>query len=164
MDTLQLTPDDGITDEMLADFARELVISPTNKNYVAARIAGGDFVQMSALLERADNPEFKALVHRLNKETPDSHKLQSKEAFIVEVRDKMSGMHGKMWLDTAKFVAEMCGFIGSGNIGGASLTVNVMQVPATPHTQNEKNVWEDRASSYAAQLVQEGKDLSNGDT
>lgn len=146
--------DDGVSDDLLRQLAAAVIKNPTNREAAAIRICGGDLEKMQRLMHAATSTTFTELVLQYSNElSPDDH-LKNKTEFSIEVQDKMSGMSGKLWLEAAKFYAQLRGFTET-----ASTTVNVQNVitiPAAPATLDE---WQNGAMQYSDHLQNEAKQI-----
>lgn len=145
--------------ELAAQYAAELARDPTNAYGIAMRLTFGDFskANMMATTWRGD-AVFQKAVREAQSEMTKFDMMKTKDDFILEVQTKMSELNGKLWIETAKFYAELRGFIEKDG-GGQTFIQNVIQVPA----EVPLDEWERRAAASQAKLQSEAK-LINDNT
>lgn len=146
-------------EELAGQFAYELARDPANAYPIALRLTFGDFNKAMEMANVWKNdPAFQQAVREAQMHMTKFDRLKTKEDFAYEVQEKMSGMSGKIWLETARFFAELRGFVKKDETP-QTLIQNVMVVPA------EKSVdeWEAEASARQRKLQDEAK-IINGDS
>ena len=140
------------SDELLAQFAHEIVRNPHDRYGHAVRACDGDFAKVAELMQFADSSEFNALLMRIKKNMTELDKSYTKEQFMSAVQDKMNGFEGELWLKTAQFFAKLKGWTVE---NGPTIAIqnNVIAVPAN----QPMNAWEQSAVSHQQNLQAEAR-------
>lgn len=143
--------------ELAGQYILELARDPANAYAIAMRLTFGDFGKANIMATAWRNdPEFQRLLREAQSNITAMDMLKTKEEFTQDVQDKMSGMSGKIWLETAKFFAELRGFIDKEN-NGPTFIQNVIQVPMDQGLDE----WEKKAAASQRKLQNEAR-LING--
>lgn len=150
--TFDVTYDTGVTDELLVEFAKALMANPTNREHTALRICGGDFDLMQRLMQRASTTDFTTAMLSLQREMTTEERLQTKADFCIEVRDKISGFNGELWLKGATFYAKLMGFTEE-KINNTT----IQNVIVVPQGAPDPDAWSAGAAQYASKLQAEAK-------
>lgn len=152
-----------VEDELLDQFAIEIIKAPADKDQAAFRLCMGDFQKARALMMASETPAFIQRLIAMRNAMPKSERLIKKDDFMIECKEAMANTQGALKLEWAKFYAKMAGFVDE------SATINnmihVVSVPAAPQQNNvhEVNDWEARTLEHQTNLKREAKKLNRGD-
>lgn len=138
-------------DELLVQFAHEIIRNPHDRYGHAVRVCDGDWDKVTELLKYADTPEFSSLLMRCKANLTEMDKTYTKEQFLMTVQDKMNGFDGELWLKTAQFYAKLKGWASE----QAMVQIN-NNVIAMPPTQT-MNSWEQGAVNHQKNLQDEAR-------
>lgn len=159
MDDLALSCISAADEELAGHFAYELARDPSNAYAIATRLTYGDFSKALEMVNTWRNDAaFQVALREAQKAITALDMLRSKEEFALEVQDKMGAMTGKMWIEAAKFYADLRGFIKKEEVP-TTLIQNVIQVPADMSLDE----WERNASASQRKLQDEAR-VINGDS
>lgn len=150
-----IAPED---EELAGQFAYEIARDPSNSYAIAVRLTYGDVPKAIRMTtEWKNDAAFQAAVREAQQALTSFDLLRTKEEFALEVQEKMGAMQGKVWIEAAKFYADLRGFIKKEEVP-TTFIQNVIQVPATQSADD----WEKQAQAHQRQLQDEAK-VINGD-
>lgn len=152
-----------IEDELLDQFAVEIIKAPADKDQTAFRLCMGDFQKARALMMASESPAFVQRLISMRNAMPKTERLIKKEDFMIECKEAMANTQGALKLEWAKFYAKMAGFVDESTT--INNMVHVINVPEAPSPHNEKDVtaWEAAALEHQTNLKREAKKLNRGD-
>lgn len=144
-----IAPED---EELAGQYIYEIAKDPANAYGIAMRLSCGDYHKATVMNTqwRAD-PHFQSALRDMQKNMTAGDRLMSKEELALAVQEKMTGLSQKLWLDAARFYADLQGYIKKDTIN-TNVTTNVMVVPA----DQDFSSWE----LSAVQQQQELKDAA----
>lgn len=142
---------DKFSDEVLLQFAHEIIRNPNDRNAHAVRACDGDWNKATLLLRYAETPEFTQLLVRCKQNMSEMDKTYTKEQFLVAVQDKMNSFDGELWLKTAQFYAKLKGWVSEQPM--LNIQNNVIAMPATQSTSE----WEANAVKQQRDLKAEAR-------
>lgn len=146
-------------EELAGQYAYELAKEPADPYPVAMRLVHGDLSKAAVMVNvwRQD-PAFQQAVRDAQSAMTKFDRLHTKEDFSIEVQDRMKGMTGKVWIEAAKFYADLRGFIKKEE-APTTLIQNVITVPADSSFDD----WEKVAAASQRKLQEEAR-VINGDS
>lgn len=145
-----IKPDDV---DLAGEYAFALARDPANAYGVAMRLTFGDVSKATEMATLWRNDQlFQSAVREAMRNMDENDKLQTKEEFCVEVQEKLSQLSGKVWIEGAKFYAELRGFISKEQAPN-TLIQNVIQLPADASADD----WEKKAAAQQKKLQDEAK-------
>lgn len=152
-----------IEDELLDQFAIEIIKTPADKDQAAFRLCMGDYNKARALLAASETNEFVQRLMALRNSMPKSERLIKKEDFMIECKESMANAHGALKLEWAKFYAKLAGYVDEG--ATINNMIHVVSVPAAPQQNNVEavNDWEARTHARQTNLKTEAKKLNRGE-
>lgn len=152
-----------LEDELVEQFAIEIIKSPADRDQAAFRLCFGDYAKSQELMRVANTPEFTRRLIELRAKMPAASRLISKDDFMVECKSEMSNTKGALRLEWAKLYAKLAGFVDEGTT--INNTVHVISVPQSPqqHDIRDVNAWEASTMGHQKALQDDAKKISRGD-
>jgi len=146
---------DKFSDEVLLQFAHEIIRNPHDRNGHAVRACDGNWEKATQLMRYSETPEFTQLLIRCKQNMSEMDKTYTKEQFLVTVQDKMNGFDGELWLKSAQFYAKLKGWVSDQPM--LNIQNNVIAMPAAqPVSEWEQNaVNNQRALKDEARIINE---------
>lgn len=139
------------SDELLVQFAHDIIRNPHDRNGHAVRACDGDWGRATELMRYAETPEFNTLLMKCKSTFTEMDRAYTKEQFLVNVQDKMNAFEGELWLKAAQFYAKLRGWTSE----QAMVQIN-NNVIAMPPSQN-MNDWERGAVNHQKNLQDEAR-------
>ena len=158
MSELSLSCISAEDEELAGLYAYELARDPANAYPIAVRLTYGDYGKAFIMANQWKNdPAFQVALREATAALTKFDMLKNKDEFALEVQEKMGSMTGKLWLEAARFYADLRGFIKKEEVP-TTLIQNVIQIPADATADD----WEKKASRMQRELQEEAK-VINGD-
>lgn len=146
-------------EELAGQYAYELAKEPADPYPVALRLVHGDFSKAAVMVNSwRQDPEFQQALRDAQAAMTKFDRLHTKEDFAIEVQERMKGMSGKVWIEAAKFYADLRGFVKKEEVP-TTLIQNVITVPADASFDD----WE-RVAAAAQRKLQDEAKIINGDS